>query len=186
MSSEEGDDAVGALAEWVTGAPQEQRDAHYRAQRWAHVLGWQVGRLQEARRQALESFEEVPSASGVYPDTARWPFMEMDAEAHFTLVAARQLIRALRAFDGQDRLPDNLSNSTLRDLRDALEHWDAPGGSEAAKRLQTRGLDPFAHTWSRGGAGVLGQIVSDAVLQQWANDVYEILSQWDPYDGWAT
>jgi hypothetical protein len=74
------------------------------------VLPWQVARLHAARIHALESHEKV-SQSGFYPDEARWPFMEMDAEAHFVLVAARQFIRALRAFDGNDRLPSGLTNA---------------------------------------------------------------------------
>lgn len=185
MSSDSEPDAeMGALADWPGGASLEQRDAHYRAQRWAHVLSWQVERLHDARRRAMDQFEQV-RASGLYPDATRWAFMEMEAEAHFTLVSARQLIRALRAFDGLERLPATLSNSTLRDVRDALEHWDAPGGSQAAKRLQDRGLDPFAHSWSRTGPGVLGEAIADATLKEWADEVYQTLSTWDPYDGWV-
>lgn len=111
--------------------------------------------------------------------------MQMDAEAHFALVAARQLIRPLRAFDGKDRLPAGLTNTQVRDhLRDSLEHWDAPGGSEAAKRLIATGADPSAHKWTTDGPGLLGDVVSDAVLKGWAVDVYAELLRWDPYDGW--
>lgn len=168
---------------WVEGASEEKRDAHYRAQRWSHVLEWQIDRLYEARRRAIASHQQVREA-GHYPDEARWPFMQMDAEAHFALVAARQLIRSLRAFDGNERLPEGLTNSQLRDVRDALEHWDAPGGSEAAKRLIAIGADPSAHKWTHAGPGVLGDVVPDAVLRQWAADVYADLLRWDPYDGW--
>lgn len=173
-----------ALAYWVEGASEEQRDAHYRAQRWAHVLPWQIDRLYSARTHAVESHEEVLRA-GFYPDEGRWPFMEMDAEAHFALVAARQLLRALRAFDGNDRLPDGLTNAKVRDVRDALEHWDAPGGSQAAKRLSEQGADPASHVWRPDGSGVLGGVVADSVLRQWAVDVYADLLRWDPYDGWS-
>jgi len=181
------DDAAAApiTAFWVQGASEEQRDAHYRAQRWSHVLPWQIDRLYDARRRALESNKQVREA-GFYPDEARWPFMQMDAEAHFALVAARQLLRALRAFDGIDRLPKGLTNAQVRDVRDALEHWDKPGGSDAAKRLQAAGADPTAHRFGASGPGVLGDVVSDAVLRQWAADVYAELNHWDPYDGWRT
>jgi hypothetical protein len=168
---------------WVHGASDEQRDAHFRAQRWAHVLPWQIDRLYAARREAMESHERVRGA-GFYPDEARWPFFEMDAEAHFTLVAARQLLRALRAFDGNDRLPSGLTNAQVRDVRDAVEHWDTPGGSDAAKRLMQQGADGSSHKWSLDGPGVLGEVVPDAVLRQWATDVYADLARWDPYDGW--
>jgi len=113
--------------------------------------------------------------------------MEMDAEAHFALVAARQLLRALRVFDGVDRLPAGLSNAQVRDVRDALEHWDSPGGSDAAKRLeQQHGADASSHKWSPEGPGVLGDVVSDAVLRRWATEVYADLARWDPYDRWGS
>ena len=102
-------DDSGAVAFFVKGASEEQRDAHYRSQRWAHALPWQIDRLYAARLHAMESHRAVLEA-GFYPDEGRWPFMKMDAEAHFALVAARQLLRALRAFDGDDRLPPGLTN----------------------------------------------------------------------------
>lgn len=171
------------FAFWVEGASEEQRDAHYRAQRWSHVLAWQIDRLYGARRAALASHEEVMKKS-FYPDEGRWPFMKMDAEAHFALVAARQLLRSLRAFDGDDRLPEGLSNAKVRDVRDALEHWDAQGGSAAAKRLSKDGADASNHVWSAAGPGILGDVVPDAILRTWAVDVYADLQRWDPYDGW--
>lgn len=122
---------------WVKGATDEQRDAHHRAERWAHVLSWQIDRLYASRMAAMRSQEQVRLA-GHYPDEARWTFFEMESNAHFALVAARQLVRALRAFDGNDRLPEGLSNAQVRDVRDALEHWDEPGG-RAATNLQRQG-----------------------------------------------
>jgi hypothetical protein len=143
------------VAFWVQGASDETRDAHYRAQRWAHVLWWQIDRLQASRLAAMDSHERLV-ADGFYPDEGRWPFFEMEAESHFALVAARQLLRALRAFDGDDRLPEELTNAQVRDVRDALEHWDTPGGSEAAKRLakevpttaSTRGVVTVRGYWA--------------------------------------
>lgn len=181
-----GDDPLSSerfTAFWVEGASEEQRDAHNRAQRWSHVLLWQIDRLYEARARALVSNKRVREA-GYYPEEALWPFMKMEAEAHFALVAARQLVRSLRAFDQNDRLPEGLTNAQVRDLRDALEHWDKPGGSEAAQRLHEQGADPSMHTWTASGAGVLGGVVSDAALRQWAVDIYAELRQWDPYNGW--
>ena len=133
----------------------------------------------------MASHEQVRK-TGFYPVEAGWPWMEMDAEAHFALVAARQLLRALRAFDGNDRLPHGLTNAQVRDVRDALEHWDTPGGSEAAKRLKDKGADPSSHKWSADGPGLLGDVVPDSVLRQWAIEVYQELQGWDPYDGWRT
>jgi hypothetical protein len=183
MGADEDPEVGDVIAFWLEGATEEKRDAHHRAERWAHVLSWQIERLYASRREAMESQKQV-RASGFYPDEARWPFFEMEADAHFALVAARQLLRALRAFDGNDRLPDGLTNSQLRDVRDALEHWDVPGGSEAAKRLKKHGASASSHRWSPAGPGVLGDLVSDAVLARWGADVYSELLRWDPYDGW--
>jgi hypothetical protein len=172
----------GTIAFWVEGAPQEQRDAHFKAECWAHALPIQIDRLWDARRRALADWRGVEE-SGHYPSEARFPFLEMDAEAYFVLVAARQLLRALRAFDGNDRLPEGLTNAQVRDVRDALEHWDQPGG-RAAQAMAKRGADPAAHVWTEKGPGVLGEIVQDAVLRQWGLDVYADLQRWDPFDGW--
>jgi hypothetical protein len=41
-----------------------------------------------------------------------------------------------------------------------------------------------SHIWSYAGPGLLGDLVSDVALRQWAVDVYAELQRWDPYDGW--
>ena len=146
------------------------------------MLSWHIDRLYASLMAAMRTQEQVRLA-GHYPDEARWPFFEMESDAHFALVAARQLVRALRAFDGNDRLPDGLSNAQVRDVRDALEHWDEPTG-RAAKNLERQGATASSHRWSHAGPGLLGDLVSDAALRQWAVDVYAQLQRWDPYDGW--
>ena len=70
------------------------------------------------------------------------------------LVAARQLLRSLSAFDGNDCLPKGLTNAQVRD---AVEHWDTPGGSYAAKRLSEQGVDPSSHVWKKDGPGGAGR-----------------------------
>lgn len=60
-----GDDPLSSerfTAFWVEGASEEQRDAHNRAQRWSHVLLWQIDRLYEARARALVSNKRVRPA----------------------------------------------------------------------------------------------------------------------------
>ena len=69
------------IAFWLEGATEEKRDAHHRAERWAHVLSWQIERLYASRREAMDSQKQV-RASGFYPDEARWPFFAMEADAH--------------------------------------------------------------------------------------------------------
>lgn len=172
------------IAFWPKGASDEQRDAHQRARRWSHVLPWQIDRLYAARHSALNAQADV-LARRRHEDEDNWPFMQMDDEAHFALVAARQLLRALNAFDGNDRLPQGLTNAQVRDVRDALEHWDTPGGSRAANRLAEKGADYAKHVcFQDGSGGVLGDVVYDSVLRNWGVAVYADLARWDPYDGW--
>jgi hypothetical protein len=47
--------------------------------------------------------------------------------------------------------------------------------------MRERGVDPGAHKWSGDGAGVLGELVSDAQLRSWAAAVHEELAEWDPW-----
>lgn len=108
--------------------------------------------------------------------------LERDDGGVVTEVAARQLLRALRKFDDNQRLPAGLTNAQVSDVRDALEHWDRPG--TAADNLSKVGADATNHRWSVEGPGILGDLISDAILRKWAVDVYADLARWDPYDGW--
>lgn len=139
------------------------------------MLPWQIDRLYEARRLAVESDRRVRERRS-RGEEDNWPFYRMDAEAHFALVAARQLLRALRAFDGNDRLPEGLTNAQVRDVRDAIEHWDRPD-SRAAQALKAAGANPSSHPWTADGPGLLGDVVQDAVLRRWAVDVYAELQR---------
>jgi hypothetical protein len=160
-------------------ASEAKRDAQHRALRWSHALSRQVDRLHADRAEALESQEKVRAAAFYGHDDA-WPFHMMEADKHFALVAARQLLRALRAFDGNDRLPDSLPEGDVRLVRDALEHWDEPDGF-ASSKMRTRGADPGAHSWRRSGPGVLGDLIDDTALRAWATSVYGELVNWDPW-----
>lgn len=53
---------------------------------------------------------------------------DVEADAHFLIVAVRQLLRALRHL--QMEIPAEFQ--TVRHLRDLREHWDRPG--DGAKR----------------------------------------------------
>jgi hypothetical protein len=104
----------------------------------------------------------------------------MEADKHFAMVAARQLLRALRAFDNNDRLPAAMPESDVRLVRDALEHWDEPTGT-ANTMMRERGADPGSHRWTLSGPGVLGDVIHDSVLRGWAVAVYDELVTWDPW-----
>jgi hypothetical protein len=162
----------------VTAADQ-QRDAHHRALRWAHALTQQVDRLHADRAAALAGQEKVRAAA-YYGDEDAWSFHMMEADKHFAMVAARQLLRALDAFGGDDRLPATMPQHDVRLVRDALEHWDEPTG-KANTKMRARGADPGSHAWTQSGPGVLGDVIDDAVLRAWAVAVYDELVTWDPW-----
>lgn len=68
-------------------------------------------------------------------------FVEQEAERLFVLIAARQLIRALDAFDGNHRLPASVTSADVELLRNAAEHWDDETG-KWGKEARQRGVEP--------------------------------------------
>lgn len=152
-----------------------------RVLRWAHVVDWQVNRLVAARTRALESSRRTMTARRHGP-ADNHPFHELDAEKHFTMTAARQLLRALKAFDGDDRIEGNLDRKRIRTLRDALEHWDTADTSRAWADARQIGVDdPESHQWSTDGTSLLGGLVADDELQAWARAVYQTVLEVDPF-----
>lgn len=147
----------------------ERAAAHHRALRWAHALAWQVRRLDSTRREAYLAQERAPS-SGFHTPADVEPFHRLEADRHFTLTAARNLLRALRAFDGDLRLPAGLSHADVYFLRDTLEHWDEPTGYVTARADRTS-VDPEVRS-TDGGGGRRGPVVNDRSLLLWADHVY--------------
>jgi hypothetical protein len=73
----------------------------------------------------MRSTEHVRK-SGYYGHEDAHPFQEMEASGCSCSISARQLIRALEAFDGNLRLPVVLDRLDLELIRNAAEHWDEP------------------------------------------------------------
>jgi hypothetical protein len=150
--------------------------AHKNALQWSHMLVVQVDRLRLARVEALASTRAVETRHTYTHEQAK-PFHRLESEVFFCMIAARQLQRALMAFDGDYRLPKALDGKRVKLLRDALEHWDAEGGSWSEAELRKLGGEPRAHQWiGDGGAGTLGDSVEDEALHQWGLAVYEEMS----------
>lgn len=145
--------------------------------RWAHTTRKQVSRLRNGR-DAVVKVSRARQDGGTYTVQDSWPFMELEGDKFFLMMAARQLVRALRAFDDDLRLPEGLTNKQVWLLRNALEHWDRPDG-EAMTEMRKRGLDPTSHQWGVDGSGVLGQLVEDDALLEWAERVYAEFSVMD-------
>jgi hypothetical protein len=127
----------------------ERVAAYHRVLRWAHVLAWQIHRLDATRQEAFIA-RERSRGSPFYGAKEAEPFHRLEADRHFTLTAARNLLRALRVFDGNLRLPRGLGLADVEFLRDSLEHWDDP--NDRARNVE--------------------QLVDDRSLLVWAEQVY--------------
>jgi hypothetical protein len=89
------------------------------------------------------------------------------------------LLRALAAFDGDLRPTEDLDLAAVKTLRDALEHWDEPGG-RANAQLSASGVDAGSIVWTMDGPGRLANVEVEA-LRVWASRVYDELADWDPF-----
>lgn len=146
---------------------------------WSRSVINQVERLRDGRAAALASAAKV-KAERFYGHEDAWAFYALEADKHFAMTAARQLLRALQTFDGKDRLPDGLSPSDLRTVRDALEHWDEADG-RANRQMRNLGADPASHQWRSSGPGVIAGMIDDTLLVEWATSVYAEVVAWDPW-----
>jgi hypothetical protein len=148
-------------------SPKTQRAVVF----WAYALDLQVTRLHQSCREVVELDAARRNRRTHVPDD-NVPFLRLEAEAHFTIVAAAQLLRALANFDGDLRLPPALDSGHVRLLRNALEHWDEPAGL-AQRKLAALGAKATSHEFDRTGTGVVGNLISDRVLQAWARQVLD-------------
>jgi hypothetical protein len=138
-----------------------------KALEWAHVVAWQASRLHDAESMALAS-NELVRRGGTYTHNHSRPFFELRAEKHFLLIAARQLLRALKIYGDRKRVPAPRHDSqVMLDLRNALEHWDGAAPESFQSRLGTRA---DAHQWGRGGTLLAGVLEVDE-LAAWAAEV---------------
>lgn len=128
---------------------------------------WQARRLHDAESKALASYEERRPGATYTHDHSR-PFFELRAEKHFLLIAARQLLRALKIYGDRKRVPAPRHDPQVTvDLRNALEHWDGV----AADSFESRsGARADAHQWGRGGTLLAGVLEVDE-LAAWAEEV---------------
>ena len=89
-------------------------------------------------------------------------------------------MRSLEAFGGGLRLPPSLDKHHVLALRDAVEHFDKLT-RKAQRKIAALGADPDAHQWTSGGPRLLGGLISDQALKEWAQSVYEELVDWDEW-----
>ncbi|MBV9487345.1 MAG: hypothetical protein JO246_14965 [Frankiaceae bacterium] len=174
----DGDAEMGAIVEWVEGAPQEQREAHDQALIWSLATERQDGRVRRARMDFMAEHERT-LARGVYDDESAEPPRRMQSEIVLMFTAARQLLRALKSFDNNHRPRQGLDHDRVQLLRNALEHWDDPTGS-ALTKLAAQGVDPKDNRWRSDGSGIVGGI-DDRELEAWARAVFDDIRTWDPW-----
>ena len=167
----------GVIVERLAG-PQQQRDAHEQALIWALATKRQVQRVRQARLDFMAEHERTVQR-GVYDEESAEPPRRMQAEIVLMFIAARQLLRALKKFDGDHRPREGLDSRRVRLLRNALEHWDQPDGSSRAE-LTAAGVDPKDNRWRHDGSGIVGG-VDDSELDEWAATAYDDIKTWDPW-----
>lgn len=176
---ESNDHEVGAIfVGWSEGAPQEQRDAHDQALTWALATQRQIERVRKARLDFMAEHDRTMQR-GIYDDVSAEPPRRMQAEIVLMFVSARQLLRALKQFDGDHRPRQGLDPRRVQLLRNALEHWDQPAGWSMTE-LAAAGVDPKDNRWRHDGSGVVGG-VDDRELEEWAVAVYSDIKTWDPW-----
>jgi hypothetical protein len=168
-----------AIAGWVRGAPDNIRDAHYQALIWIQATQTQIRRVRQARLDFMAAHEQS-LASGHFGDEHAEPPRRMDADILMMFIAARQLLRALKRFDAEYRVPEGVDRERVRQLRNALEHWDDEEG-ESIEKLRAAKVDPKNNRWRHDGSGVVGD-VDDRDLETWVKSVYDDIKDWDPYD----
>lgn len=165
---------------WVLGAPAKIRDAHDQAVIWCQGTQTQIQRVRQARLDFMAAHNRA-AVSGVYgADDYMEPPRRMDAEILMMFIAARQLLRALKCFDGKHRVHEGLDRERVRQMRNALEHWDEDEG-ESIDALRQAKVDPKNNRWRPDGSGIVGD-VDDRDLEVWAKAVYDDITTWDPFD----
>jgi hypothetical protein len=170
-------DPSGAV--WLEGAPTIQREAHEQALIWSLATQRQVERVRQARLDFMAEAERT-KARRVYDDDSAEPPRRMQAEIVLMFIAARQLLRALEAFDRDHRPRQGLDPRQVQLLRNALEHWDDPMGASMLK-LAAAGVDPKDNRWREDGSGLLGGI-DDRDLVAWAKAVHDDICEWVPWN----
>lgn len=113
------EDAGVIFVGWSQGASEEQRDAHDQALTWALASQRQIQRVRKARLDFVAEHERAITR-GVYDDESAEPPRRMQAEIVFMFIAARQLMRALKRFDGDHRPRQGLDSRRVHLLRNAL------------------------------------------------------------------
>jgi hypothetical protein len=172
--------ALPAVAGWVLGAPDEIRDAHYKALIWCQATQTQIHRVRLARLDFMAAHERAVESGRYGDDEHVEPPRRMEADILMMFIAARQLLRALRRFDATFRVPDGIDRERVRQLRNALEHWDQAEG-ESIEKLRAANVDPKHNRWRPDGSGIVGDL-DDRDLEAWAKAVLAEICLWDPYD----
>lgn len=145
----------------MTDPDRTNSDMLQEAVRWSWVVPWQGRRLQEAQRAVVDAQREWQGRQGLrHGAQHRYPHHHrLDAERHFLLIAARDLLRALKAFEGTSpTVPELLADAVVL-LRDCLEHFDEPDGRSGRKfRGEHPESEPGAHSWGAGGTQLGGSV----------------------------
>jgi hypothetical protein len=134
------------------GVSEEQRRTALTAGiDWAWTIQVQRQRLLEHESLAASSARDrllrtSMEARRTYIHVDRQPFIELRADKHFMLVAARNLLRALDCLQPRalhSEFPPGLA-ADVKILRDCLEHWDERQDAEESSGPRGRAYRNFA------------------------------------------
>lgn len=154
--------------------------------RWSWATLRQIERLHSIEDRLRASALHGPPTSFGYKE--RLPFWELRTEAHFCIVAARQVVRALKSLDPPDEYAEFPHfSASLRAhvivLRNCFEHWDEriKTGSKndtagsAFRRFGSLGVDEDVDGYRFGAEGTVIAGLSLDELAAAARDVHEAL-----------
>ncbi len=133
---------------------EQRRTALTAAIDWAWSVGVQRRRVSAHESRAAANARDrlayvSTESSRTYTHVDRQPFIELRADTHFMLIAARNLLRALDALQPhgvQVRFPARLA-ADLKTLRDCLEHWDEQQAAETSTGQRGRAYRDFAQRY---------------------------------------
>jgi len=158
------------------------------------MIGVQRGRLLEHENLAAASARDrlrrtSTEVTRTYTHVDRQPFIELRADKHFMLVAARNLLRALDCLQShgvQFEFPARVAPDVTM-LRDCLEHWDERQDAATSNGNRGRAYRRFAHehpdedptSFRFGGGGTFAGGVDLDNLAELAASLYDQLVELD-------
>lgn len=159
---------------------EEQMAALIAAQRWSWAVGVQGRRLADGQDACVAAWRSVEVTKHIgHPYEQVWWVME--ADRHYLLVAARNLVEALERW-GETYPDEAVDQADIKMLRNWHEHPEGEGS--AARRYRKLDVPPGTtiddHQWGPDDA-LLGGRLRVKALREWAERVHGELRNVDAW-----